>query len=372
MRKPGITFLIPRLGITDRGVEVFVYELATYLVEKFNVTIWVRRSKGKSSLLTDLEKKGVEMKRVRCFQEESLPAQFFYRIGFLRPFMDKFRLNPVEIEMFSFSLACLPGLLSGNYSLLFPNNGFWGAFVCWLVRMVKKTPFVYTSHGGIEPLIAKLKPDCYFALNKTIEDWYRKYFPCLKVVFIPNGVNIERFTPTGEKIKLNLERPVFLTVAALIPVKKIDLTIRAVAKLKKGSLLVLGDGPLRQELESLGRQLLGEGRFMTKKVLAWEMPTYYRSADFFTLAAQGEPGSLVNLEAMACGLPVVINDEEHLRFVAGEGGLLVETTDVRAYPHALKKALETNFGDKPRRQAEKFSWEKIAEEYQKSFIKLLR
>lgn len=372
MKKPRIAFLIPRLGITDRGAEVVVYELASYLSKHFDIAVWVRWDSGKSKLLTDLERKDVEIKRVKCVIENNFLVKLIYRIKILRPFLDKFHLNPTEIEMLSFSLACLPGLLSGNYSLLFPNNGFGGTFVCWLVRMVKKTPFVYASHGGIEPMIAKLKPDCYFALNKTVEDWYKKYFPNLKVVFIPNGVSTERFTSFGEKIKLNLERPVFLTVAAFIPVKRIEMTIKAVAKLKEGSLLLLGDGPLREQLKSLGERLLGKRRFKTLKVKNDQIPKYYRSADIFTLAAQGEPGSLVNLEAMASGLPVVVNNEESLRFVVGEGGLQVDTTDVMAYSSALKKALETNFGDKPRRQAEKFSWEKIAEEYHKSFIKLLR
>lgn len=371
MKKTKIAFLIPRLGIDNRGAEIFVYELASYLSKSFDVALWVRKSESESSLISELEGNGINIKRADCINEESPVANFFYH-GALKLLLDKFRLNPTEIEMFSFSLACLPGLISGSYDVLSPNNGFWGAVVCRIVRIFKRIPFVYTSHGGIEPLIARQNPDCYFALNRKVERWFKKYYPKMRVIYCPNGVNLQRFTSDGEKLELNLERPIFLTTAALISVKRIELTTRAVAELKKGSLLVLGEGLLRKELENLGEKLLGKGRFMIKKVENSQMPKYYRSADIFTLAAQGEPGSLVILEAMASGLPVVVNDEEHLRFVVGKGGILVNTDEITAYSHGLKRASETDFGDRPRKQAEKFSWEKVGERYKNEFMKLLQ
>lgn len=371
MKKPKIAFLIPRLGINDRGAEVFTFELSCYLSKSLDITLWVRKSEKPSSLLSELVKRDVNIKMVGCIREGDWPAKFLYRSP-LKPLLDKFHLNPAEIEMFSFSLACLPGLIFGGYDILFPNNGLWGAIVCRIVKIFKGIPFVYTSHGGAEPLIAKQNPNCYFALNHIVERWFKKYYPKMKVVFCPNGVNMQRFNPQGEKVKLDLEHPIFLTVAAFTPVKRIDLTIKAVAKLKKGSLLILGDGPLRGELENLGEKLFGKKRFMVKSVENNQMPKYYRSADIFTLAAQGEPGSLVHLEAMACGLPVVVNNEEHLRFVVGKGGILVNVADIEAYSRGLKHAVETDFGDLPRKQAEKFSWEKIGLRYKKMIEGLLR
>lgn len=370
MKKPKIAFLIPRLGINNRGAEVFTFELSCCLSKSFDITLWVRKSEKPSSLLSELVKRDVNIKMVGCIREENWPAKFLYRSP-LKPLLDKFHLNPAEIEMFFFSLACLPGLIFGEYDILFPNNGLWGAIACRMIRIFKGTPFVYTSHGGVEPLIAKQNPNCYFALNRTVERWFKKYYPKMKVVFCPNGVNIQRFNPYGEKVRLDLEHPIFVTAAAFIPVKGIDLTIRAVAKFKKGSLLVLGDGSLRGELENLGEKLLGKGKFLIMRVENSEMPKYYRSVDAFTLAAKGEPGSLVHLEAMACGLPVVVNNEEFLRLVIGEGGLLVETADISAYSDALKRVLETNFKDRPRKQAEKFSWEKISKKYKQELERLI-
>lgn len=370
MKKPKIGFLIPRLGIENRGAEVFVYELAGYLSKSFNVTLWVRRSKELSSLISELAEKGVCIQTAGCIKEDGRLAKLLYRNP-LKPLLDKFHLNPTEIEMFSFSLACLPGLISGGYDILFPNNGLWGAVVCRIVRVIKRVPFICTSHGGVEPYIARQNPNCYFALNHTVERWFTKYYPKMRVVFCPNGVNLQRFTPQGEKIKLDLERPIFLTVAALFPVKRVEITIKAAASLERGSLLLLGDGPLRKEIEDLGQKSLGKGKFQIQQVKTEEIPKSYRSADIFTLAAQGEPGSLVILEAMASGLPVVVNDEEQLRFVVGKGGVLVNTADITAYSHGLKRASEMDFGDKPMKQAEKFSWEKIGAVYKQELSRLL-
>jgi glycosyltransferase involved in cell wall biosynthesis len=75
---------------------------------------------------------------------------------------------------------------------------------------------------------------------------------------IPNGVDLERFKP-GESdrrwLGLPPGRPVILMVSALIERKRVLEGIRAVAPLE-ASLVVAGDGPLRQDAVVLARQLL--------------------------------------------------------------------------------------------------------------------
>lgn len=369
--KPKICFFIPRLGITDRGAEVVVYELAKRFINDFEVTVIVRKSKSKSRLLTNLKRSGVSVKKVRCIAAKSWFPRVLYGIRPLKKYLDKYHLNPDGIEMLTFSIAAFPRIILGRADLLFPANGVWGALVCRLIRLVKSTPFVYTAHGGIEPAIALQKPDIYFALNRNIERWYKEYFPKLKVVFLPNGVDLKRFKPKGNKAKVNLERPIYIDVAAFIPVKRLDLTIKAVAKLKKGSLIMLGDGPMKKDLLQLAEKELGSGRFLHKSVANYDMPAYYRSADIFTLAAKGEPSSLVCMEALASNLPVVVNDEELLRFLVGKAGILINVENLGKYSEALDKASRQNFGTHPLKQASKFSWENISKQYASKLLKII-
>jgi len=144
-----------------------------------------------------------------------------------------------------------------------------------------------------------------------------------------------------------------------------------VAKLQKGSLMIVGRGVLRKQLENQAMKLLGQKRYMITNVIHTDMPFYYRSADVFTLAAQGEPGSLVYVEAMSCGVPVVAQKEDHLAFVIGKGGMLVDCSNEELYSRTLEIAAKTDFGNRPRLQAEKFSWDKITRLYKRLFLEVM-
>lgn len=375
IKLPKIAILTPRFGVIDRGAESYTYELAKRLCSDFDVTVYARKRNKTDKQQSSFEKASefFKISRINCITENNRIIRFVYKLTpFIGRLMDKFYLNPSEFEMFSFSLNILPRLLFSKYDLIFPNNGVWGAIICRIVKIVKGTPFACVSHGGIEPMVAKQKPDIYFVLSRPIFRWYKKYFPELNTVFIPTPVDTVRFHPKGEKIKVSLEKPIFITVAALIPVKGIEFTIRAISKLKKGSLLVVGQGPLKNNLELLAQKLLGKGRFLITSAKNSQMPKFYRSADIFTLAAQGEPGSVTPLEALSSNLPVVVNNEEHMKFIVGNGGVLVDTHDIGAYSKALEDVSEKNFENGPRKQALKFSWDIIAGKYYKLLLGVIK
>ena len=59
------------------------------------------------------------------------------------------------------------------------------------------------------------------------------------------------------------------------------------------------------------------------------------------------------VEAMASGLPVVATDDPIRREIVGDAGLFVDPTDTNKFANTIEKALNTNWGEKPRKQAEK-------------------
>jgi glycosyltransferase involved in cell wall biosynthesis len=102
-----------------------------------------------------------------------------------------------------------------------------------------------------------------------------------------------------------------------------------------------------------------------------KMPEIYRMADVFTLpSASSESFGNVLVEAMASGLPVVATDDPVRREIVGEAGIFIDPTNTDEYAKALQKALDTNWGDAPRRQAEKFSWDSIAQKYEELMVSL--
>ena len=184
-------------------------------------------------------------------------------------------------------------------------------------------------------------------------------------------MDLQEFDAAGEKLKLSLEKPIILAVGALELNKRIDLIIKAVSKIRKGSLLVVGRGEMKEEISTLGEKLLGD-RFILKDYDFSDMPMVYRSCS--VLASASLPYysfEMVLLEAMAANLAVVANNDPIRREIVGDGGILVDPTDINAFSKVLGKALEINWGDKPRKQAEKFSWEKVAEKYENLFQEIL-
>ena len=372
MKRPAIGFLIPRLGITDRGAEVFVYELAKRLKRDFEITIWVRKSGKKSTILSDLEERGVIIKRISCLSAKIYIFRLPYSLPFLRKTIDTFHMNPNELEMLSFSIACLPRLIFKKVDLLFPANGIWGSLICRFIRAIKDTPFVYATLGGMQPLIARQKPNVYVSLFPSITQWLKTNFPKLKVTFIPSGVDLKKFIPIGENARINLPRPIFITVSALVPEKQVDLTIKAVAKLKKGSLLVVGDGQLKHYLVQLADKLLGKERFQFVGVEHSELPKYYRAADVFAFSAPWEVGwSIVHLEALASGLPVVANREENLEYLLGKDWpLFCNVKDADDYSRALIKATKIKIDGI--KLIKDYSWDKIVKRYKEVLMSVIK
>ena len=371
MKKPKIAFLIPRLGITDRGAEVFVHELSKRLSRDFEITIWTRKPKFESKMIKDLLKDGITIRSVSCVVENNWLTRRLYSTK-LEKLMDVFHISPSEIEMLTFSLICFPYLLRADFDILFPANGVWGAVVSRIVRAIKRTPFVYTSLGGIEPLIARQRPNLYFAINPGIKRWLKSHFPKIRVELISTGVDLNKFKPQGPRLQINLPRPIFLTVSALVPEKRIDLTIKAVGKLKQGSLLVVGDGPLKSELMLQAEKYLGKDRFLFQSVKHYRIPEFYRSADVFTHSAPWEVGwGLVHLEALASGLPVVGNREENLEFLMNEPELLCDVENIEEYSLCLDKASKKKRGMYWRNKAKNYSWEKVAKKYKNLLLEVL-
>lgn len=269
-------------------------------------------------------------------------------------------------------------VISGKYDVVIPTNGRWQALKVSFGRMFSRYKIIISGQSGtgIDDIfnVALVKPDVFVAITdyaawgkgntlRRAKTWAWG----TKVVKIPNGVDLDKFSPNGEKIKIQLDSPIILSVGALQWYKHHELTIEAVAKMNKGSLVIIGNGPKKEELEKLGKELLGD-RFSILNVDYDNIAKYYRSADIFTLPSWGrEAFGIVYIEALASGLPVVAPDDATRREIIGDAGIFTDVWDLDKYAKAIEEALKTNWGDKLRKQAEKFSWEKVAHEYENLF-----
>ncbi len=266
-------------------------------------------------------------------------------------------------------------LLKNKDDLIIPTNGRWQVVITRMITWLNGSKMIVSGQSGIgwdDKVNILAMPDLFIALTDKAKKWARKFNPLVQVEKIPNGVDLEKFRPEGESYKTNLKKPIVLAVGAFTEQKRLDLAIKAVSKLKNVSLLLVGGGgELKERLESEGKRLLGK-RFQMLSIPFSEMPKVYRSADAFTLpSASSEAFGNVYVEAMASGLPIVATSDEQRREIVGKAGILMDPTNIEEYSEALQKALHTNWGSMPRKQAEKFSWETIAKKYEELFKTLL-
>jgi len=332
-----IAFLNIYQGLVGRGSETFVSEVASRLSDKNKVDVIVKNK---------------------------LPGKRW-------PVLWRAFLDPQGVDVALFTIKNLPRIWREKYDVVIPLNGGWQPAFIRLITWVYGGKMVISGQSGKgwdDRNNLWCFPDAFVALSSFLQRWAKGANPFLRrVEYIPNGVDINKFKPDGEKISTKLTKPLILSVGALSEDKRMDLVIKAVAKLRNASLLLVGKGPLKEELGELGRKLLGE-RFQIVSFDFSEMPKVYRVADLFTLASPWYRSfEIVLTEAMATNLPVVANNDPIRKEIVGDAGILVDPTDTQAYAKALKDALNKKWGDAPRKQAQKFDWDKIAIKYEQLF-----
>ena len=193
-------------------------------------------------------------------------------------------------------------------------------------------------------LVAASSP-AYIASSPFLRDVQEK---CRVIHY---GIETERFEETGQ-VRDDAQRlrsqhgglPLLLFIGRLRHYKGVDVLIRAMRRIE-AHLLIIGTGPMQEAWQDLAREenladkvfFLGDGS--EKESLAARY-----AADLFVLPStnRAEALGIVQLEAMACGLPVVCTElGTGTSYVNrdGETGLVVSPNDPRALAAAINKLL---------------------------------
>jgi len=185
-----------------------------------------------------------------------------------------------------------------------------------------------------------------------------------KVTVLRNGVDLEKFHPqdrTALRAKLGVSGFVLASVGHLIERKGHYLVIEAIKDMPDATLLIVGSGPDRQQLENLAARLGVQERVrflgnQDQKALC----EIYNAADTLVLASSREGWANVLLESMACGTPVIGSAVWGTPEVIArpEAGLLMKNRDAASITAAaaqLRQAPPDRAAT--RRYAEQFDWQ---------------
>lgn len=207
--------------------------------------------------------------------------------------------------------------------------------------------------------------------ESTRNDLVSRGLPAESIVVIPNGVDLELYSPDPAEPKF--EEPTLLYLGRLKQYKRVDLILRALALLRDegvhARLIIAGQGDAADDLRRLRSELGLEDRVEMPGFVGEELKrTYFRRAWIHLLTSPKEGWGITNLEAAACGTPTIASDSPGLRdsVVDGVTGYLVPHGDVRALADRIRELLEDTelrerLGEQAREFADGFSWDRAAE-----------
>ena len=274
-------------------------------------------------------------------------------------------------------------LLHVHYAIPHASAAYFARQI--LKKMGKDIPFITTLHGTDITLVGRdqtYAPVVTFSINESDaitavsnnlrEETHSSFEIEKEIRVIPNFVDTSRFqqsdkghfkkmlAPAGERILVH--------VSNFRKVKRVEDAIRIFAEVLKkmpSKLLMIGDGPERQNAEELCRHLgvYHEVRFLGKQE---QMDEILSIADLFLLPSAYESFGLAALEAMACGVPVISTNAGGLPEIniPGVTGFLSNVGDV---DDMAKHALEL-LSDDTRLLEAKIAAKEHARTFEKSRI----
>lgn len=272
------------------------------------------------------------------------------------------------------------------------------ASAAWMAQKIlaaqgMRLPFVTTLHGtditlvgrdpSFEPVItfSMERSNAVTAVSESLKQDTYTHFPLKREVqVIPNFVCVDqyqhtpntelraRYAPNGERLVVH--------VSNFRPVKRVQDVVGMFVELRKripARLLLIGDGPERQKIETLCRQSdsCHAIQFLGKMTRPEEVMA---SCDLFALTSETESFGLAALEAMACGVPVVSTDggglpEVNIHGVSGLLSPIGDTNAMAANAAAIlgDEATYQRYRSGALEQARTFDLEKILPRYERLY-----
>jgi phosphatidylinositol alpha-mannosyltransferase len=222
------------------------------------------------------------------------------------------------------------------------------------------------------------------AVSKPAMEFAHSFFPGYYNI-IPNGVDVEHFSPDVSPMeefcdgKLNI-----LFVSRLEKRKGLPHLLASFKQVKReipnSRLIIVGPGTrLRRGYEREVRKSGLQDVVFTGLVSYEELPRYYKTADIFCAPATGQESfGIILLEAMALGKPIVASNIEGYANVLAHNaeGLLTPPGDKDMLTRALlslltDESLRREMGARGRVKALEYSWERIAQNVLKYYIRVL-
>jgi len=284
-------------------------------------------------------------------------------------------------------------LAVNGYDLCHAFGGFPAGLLAWRLR--RRAPYILSLRGSdvpgfnprfkwqyavLQPLFRRIWRGArsVTATSAGLRQLAQKFEPSLAVEVIPNGVDAEEFSPAEPGGR---EPGLLLCVSRLIERKGVQHLVAAFPEVLRrdpsARLTIVGSGDLEGALRDQVRQLGCQEKIsFAGEIEHAALPEFYRRAQVFVQPSYSEGMSNTVLEAMACGLPVVVSAEGGRQELCGANAAMVSFGDHHALGRILAELLGrperlAAMGAESRSIAEGYSWQAAAERYLELYRKVL-
>ncbi|MDP8245114.1 MAG: glycosyltransferase [Candidatus Hinthialibacter antarcticus] len=280
-----------------------------------------------------------------------------------------------------------------SYDLIHAFFGFPTGLLAY--RLCGDTPYIVSVRGSdvpgynqrfgldyivLKPLLQRIYSNAaaVVANSDGLKHLYENAFPHLSASVIPNGIDMDAFHP----VEREWDGPLSLiSVGRMIPRKGFDVLLRACAVLHQDKIPfqshLVGDGPEEANLKTLADELGVSDRVifhggLTREQIAALLPRCHA----FVLPSYAEGMANAALEAMACGLPLLLTDVGGSRELIDGNGAIVPCGEVGALAEHLRNWLSApnlleQMGRRSRERAQHFSWNAAAQMYRDLYLQVL-
>lgn len=223
--------------------------------------------------------------------------------------------------------------------------------------------------------------------TKTGADMYKNRGLKTNITPISNGLKIDIFNPKndGEYLRKKFGLPdknIVLYTGRINEEKNLDVLINAIPhvlkKIDAHFLIVGSGGDYKQSLIKLSRELNIDENTTFTDFLDWDdYPNIYSIADVFAMPSEAELQSIVTMEAVASGLPIVVVNKGALpELVSMDNGLIFESKNSKKMAECIVKILTDNnlkkkMGANSLRLIKEHSMESIAVKFEDIYEKVL-
>ncbi|RKZ19966.1 hypothetical protein DRQ18_07200 [bacterium] len=232
--------------------------------------------------------------------------------------------------------------------------------------------------AALERYVFRKKAEWMVAVSQNVKralvEYHRIKKERIKVIY--NGIDTEDFTPPTlqekrkAREKYGIENEFVVAFVGEIKRKRkgIKEVLEAINEMKENVILLVAGG------EKKGR----EGRIIHAGFVR-NIKEVYHACDILILPSFYEPFGLVALEAAACGVPVVVSRNAGVTEVLEDGKEALHLLEIT--PGEIKKKIEMLYenknlarklGKNARKKAERYSWRRMGEEFEKFYLEILR